>query len=209
MRSNTAILLTFAASASAAVDFMAIPHVRRELNILPRATAVNDAGQCASEALSIVKSMPTPPPQLVSDLAEHPQTDPCHFSIPQSLSAEYSSYEVEISSWFSGHKAELTSLASDCSILSSYTSLVNVCSTGGGSGSGSSGPNTAAADTSTGASAPTGSDSSSPSKTSGSDSSDSASKTAGSASKSTNAAVAHETGMAFAALAAAGIAAIL
>ncbi|KAL7929361.1 hypothetical protein V8C35DRAFT_315802 [Trichoderma chlorosporum] len=199
MHSNNAILLlTLVASASAAVDFMAIPHVRRELG-LPRATPVNEArdadpSKCASEALSIAQSLPTPPPQLVSDIASNPQTDACKFTVPASLSKEYASYSSELLSWYSGHKDELTSLASDCSVLKSYTSLVNTaCSTDGSSGSG---PNTAAA-------APTGSASAS-----GSDSG-SASKTSGGAAKSTNAGAARETGMAFAALAAAGIAAIL
>ncbi|RFU78381.1 hypothetical protein TARUN_3904 [Trichoderma arundinaceum] len=186
MRSNTAVLLAFAASASAAVNYMAIPHVRRELN-LPRATSASDSGsgdtaQCASAAISIVQSMPTPPPQLVSDLANNPQTDPCSFNFPQSLKSDYSSYQSEVLSWFSGHKDELTSLASVCTDIRSYTDVVNTCSTD------SSGTKTRAGD---------GSDSDSPAKT------------AGSQSKSTNAAAAQETGMAFAALAVAGIAAIL
>ncbi|KAK4066240.1 uncharacterized protein Triagg1_8072 [Trichoderma aggressivum f. europaeum] len=193
MHSNAVLLLTFVASASAAIDFMAIPHVRRELN-LPRATPINeirdtDPNKCVSEALSFVKTIPTPPPEIVSDLSKNPQTDPCKVSFPSSLSAEYSSYSSEVVSWLEGHKDELTSLASDCSVLSSYTSLVNVCSAGGSSGSGS-GPNTASA-------APTESGA------------DSASKTAGDAPKSTNGVAARETGMAIAALAAAGIAAIL
>ncbi|KAL7910519.1 hypothetical protein GGI35DRAFT_449014 [Trichoderma velutinum] len=195
MHSNAVLLLTFVASASAAIDFMAIPHVRRELN-LPRATPVNEArdsdpSKCASEALSFVKTIPTPPPEIVSEIAKNPQTDPCKFSFPSSLSAEYSSYSSEVVSWLNGHKDELTSLASDCSVLSSYTSLNNVCTAGDSSGSGSgSGPNTASA-------APTGSGA------------DSATKTAGDAAKSTNGVAARETGMAIAALAAAGIAAIL
>ncbi|UKZ57020.1 hypothetical protein TrVGV298_010870 [Trichoderma virens] len=182
MHSNAVLLLTFVASASAAV---------RDA----------DPSKCASEALSIAQSIPTPPPALVSDLAKNPQTDACKFSFPPSLSAEFSSYSSEVLSWYNGHKDELTSLASECSVANSYTSLVNTaCSTDGSSGSGS-GPNTAAA-------APTASSGSG--SGSGSDSgSDSASKTSGGAAKSTNAGAARETGMAFAALAAAGIAAIL
>ncbi|KAF3057695.1 hypothetical protein CFAM422_012209 [Trichoderma lentiforme] len=194
MHSNAVLLLTFVASASAAIDFMAIPHVRRELN-LPRATPINeirdsDPSKCASEALSFVKTIPTPPPAIVSDLTKNPQTDPCKVSFPSSLSAEYSSYSSEVVSWLNGHKDELTSLASDCSVLSSYTSLVNVCTADGGSSGSGSGPNTASA-------APTESGAGS------------ASKTAGGAAQSTNGVAARETGMAIAALAAAGIAAIL
>ncbi|KAM6478329.1 hypothetical protein HDV62DRAFT_400805 [Trichoderma sp. SZMC 28011] len=194
MHSNAVLLLTFVASASAAIDFMAIPHVRRELN-LPRATPINeirdsDPSKCASEALSFVKTIPTPPPAIVSDLSKNPQTDPCKVSFPSSLSAEYSSYSSEVVSWLEGHKDELTSLASDCSVLSSYTSIANVCTAGGDSSGSGSGPNTASA-------APTESGAGS------------ASKTAGGAAQSTNGVAARETGMALAALAAAGIAAIL
>ncbi|KAL7941497.1 hypothetical protein V8C42DRAFT_334736 [Trichoderma barbatum] len=188
MHSSTALLLTFIASASAAVDYMAIPHVRRELNLLPRATPINevraddDPSKCASAALSFVQAMPTPPPDLLSDIATNTQTDACKFTFPSSLSAKYSSYSSEVLSWYDDHKDELTSLASECSMLQSYTDIVDVCTDGDSSGS--SGPNTANA-------APTGS------------------KTAGSDAKSTNAGAARETGIAIAAFAAAGIAAIL
>ncbi|KAH6605453.1 hypothetical protein Trco_007160 [Trichoderma cornu-damae] len=215
MHSNTALLLAFVASASAAVDYMAIPHVRRELNILPRATpasqdSVDDTSKCASEALDFVGSLPTPPPQILSDLTQNPQTDPCDFTVPKSLSAEYSSYEAEVLTWFSSHKSELSSLVSECSDLTSYTSLINVCTSGAGGSSNASGPNTASAvPSSSGSSSPSKSSSASGFNTASTGLSSSPSKTASGAPVPTNAASAHEPGMAFAALAAAGIAALL
>lgn len=184
MRSNSAIaILSLVASASAALDVRAI---------LPRATATSggDLSKCATEALSIVSSLPTPPPAIVSDLTEHPQTDPCKISIASSLSADYSSYEAKVLSWFSSHQDELTSLASECSALSSYTSLVPVCSN---SLLNAAGATTGAAKT-TGA-APTGSN---------------ASKSSGAPKSGTSTgAGARETGMGLAVLAAAGLAAVL
>ncbi|KAL7807931.1 hypothetical protein V8C44DRAFT_336767 [Trichoderma aethiopicum] len=205
MSSNKALLLlTLAASASAAIDYMAIPQVRdllpaptpiSRINNLAARDASNDA-ECASSALDLLQSIPTPPPALLSDLSksvESQQTDPCKMSFPASLSADVSSYSSEVLSWYSGHEAELTSLAKECTAARSYTGLVNVCTKDGSSGSGSSGASE------TTASAP------SSSGTAGV-----ATKTAGaSTATSTNAGAARETGMAFAALAAAGIAAIL
>ncbi|KAL6856770.1 hypothetical protein J3F83DRAFT_718071 [Trichoderma novae-zelandiae] len=196
MYSNKALLLlTLATSASAAVNYMAIPQIR---DLLPKPTPVannnlardaNDDAKCASQALDLLQSIPTPPPAVLSDFAKHPQqTDPCKFSIPASLSDDYSSYSSEVLSWFTGHEAELTSLAAQCSAAQSYTNLVNVCTDGVSSGSA--------------ASKPTGSN------TAGSNTAGSTTVGAGAAT-STNVGAAHETGMAFAALAAAGIAAIL
>ncbi|KAK1242973.1 hypothetical protein MKX08_005785 [Trichoderma sp. CBMAI-0020] len=181
MRSAIAIL-SLAASASAAINVHAL---------LPRATSSSDsdASKCASEALSIVSSLPTPPPAIVSDLTEHPQTDPCKLSVASSLSADYSSYEAKVLSWFSSHKDELTSLASDCSALASYTSLVPVCSNSLFAAAGASGATTS------GAAAPTGSGAS---KSSGAPTS--GISTAGGA---------RETGMGLAVLAAAGLAVVL
>jgi hypothetical protein len=189
MRSTIAIL-SLAASASAALNVHAL---------LPRATSASsdDASKCASEALSIVSSLPTPPPAIVSDLTEHPQTDPCKISIASSLSADYSSYEAKVLSWFSSHKDELTSLASDCSALASYTSLVPVCSNSLFAAAGATGaPTTIATATTTGASVPK--------------SSHAGNATTGALKSGTSTAGgARETGMGFAVLAAAGLAAIL
>lgn len=188
MRSAIAIL-SLAASASAAINVRAL---------LPRATASAssdaDASKCASEALSIVSSLPTPPPAIVSDLTEHPQTDPCKISVASSLSADYSSYEAKVLSWFSSHKDELTSLASDCSALASYTSLVPVCSNSLADAAGATGPATTGA-------APTGSSASKAPKASGSSGAPKSGTSTG--------AGARETGMGLAVLAAAGLAAVL
>lgn len=128
----------------------------------------------------------------MSDLTEHPQTNPCKISIASSLSADYSSYEAKVLSWFSSHQDELTSLASDCSALASYTSLVPVCSNSLLDAAGATGATGAGATT---GAAPTGS---------------SASKATGAAKSGTSTAGgARETGMGLAVLAAAGLAAVL
>lgn len=187
MRSVSAIaILSLAASASAAINVRAL---------LPRATSTSDddLSKCASEALSIVSSLPTPPPAIVSDLTEHPQTNPCKISVASSLSADYSSYEDKVLSWFSSHKDELTSLASECSALASYTSLVPVCSNSLLAAAGASGATTTGA-------APTGSSASKPSSGFKSGAPKSGTSTAGGA---------RETGMGLAVLAAAGLAAVL
>ncbi|KAL6892084.1 hypothetical protein GGI43DRAFT_195412 [Trichoderma evansii] len=189
MRSTSAVaILSLVASASAALDVRAL---------LPRATSASgdDVSKCATEALSIVSSLPTPPPAIMSDLANHPQTNPCKISIASSLSADYSSYEAKVLSWFSSHKDELTSLASDCSALASYTSLVPVCSNSLLDAAGATG----GAGATTGA-APTGSSASKATDASKSGAAKSGTSTAGGA---------RETGMGLAVLAAAGLAAVL
>ncbi|OTA01123.1 SSCRP protein [Trichoderma parareesei] len=183
MSSNKALLLlTLTASASAAINYMAIPQVR---DLLPAPTPVAHNLKPRPRRRRRRRSLPTPPPALLSDLsksAQQEQTDPCKLSFPASLSDDVSSYSSKVLSWYSGHEAELTSLAKQCSAAQSYTGLVNVCTDDDSSGSGSAASKTADATT----------------------------KTAGAgAATSTNVGAAHETGMAFAALAAAGIAAIL
>ncbi|POR32372.1 Uncharacterized protein TPAR_07425 [Tolypocladium paradoxum] len=178
------VLLALAASVSANVNYMAaMPVVRDEHNLLPRQTLDT---KCISAALQIASSIPTPPPAIVSELLQNPQTDPCSFSVPASLSKEFASYSSELQSFASKNK----DLLSACTDLSQYNTITDcgkaatksaattatTSASRSGSGSGSGGGSTA-----TGASA-------------------------GSQSTSTRNAGARETGMAMAAVAAAGFA---
>ncbi|KAK5991531.1 hypothetical protein PT974_09815 [Cladobotryum mycophilum] len=181
---STLILASLAASTTAQFNLEAVAHARRDLHAMQARATGSDILACASAALDITQSMPTPPPDLLSDIIEHPQTDPCHISLPASLSGEYSSYTKEVKSWINDNKGKLSSLAKSCSIASSYTAVAPVCTSdagSGGSGGGSSGSGNGG----------------------GSDSGGSGSGNGGSASK---AAAPRETGMAAMALAAAGIA---
>ncbi|KAM0546016.1 hypothetical protein ACHAPJ_011030 [Fusarium lateritium] len=126
------ILVTLLASAVSANSFMAHPLMQRDL-LQPRATdAASAAGlstECQSAMLDIYKTIPTPAPKIVEDLTENPQTDPCHFSVPASLSKDYASYSSEIVSWYSKNEGEISSALKECPELSQYATAVPVCST--------------------------------------------------------------------------------
>lgn len=125
------LVVTFAAMAVASHNIMALPQVKREV-LQPRQTlSIPDiSSECQSAALDVIGSIPTPPPALVSDVAENPQTDPCStYEAPSSLSSDYASYSSEVISWYSSHESDLVSALSACPELSSYASLLPVCST--------------------------------------------------------------------------------
>ncbi|KAL6886013.1 hypothetical protein GGI43DRAFT_388737 [Trichoderma evansii] len=149
------------------------------VDLLPRATP---NAKCATEVLSLVANLPTAAPALASALIAHPPTDSCKVDLPSSLSADYSSYTDQLVSWYTSNSAEIFSLASDCSV-GSLTNIIPSCSS-----------------TAAPAAAPTGKGGNSTVPTAPSAPKSTKSSTAGSA---------RETGMGFAALAAAGLAAIL
>ncbi|KND92424.1 hypothetical protein TOPH_02960 [Tolypocladium ophioglossoides CBS 100239] len=197
------VLLALAASVSAHVNYMAaMPVERDELNLLPRQTLDS---KCLSAAQQIASSLPTPPPAIVSEVTNHPVTDPCHFSVPASLSKEFSSYESELQSFASKNK----DLLDACTELSQFNTIT-VCGKVVTNGAGAT---TATKTTSAGASAASASGSSaggssggSSGSASGSSGSTATGSAAGSQSTSTKNAGARETGMAMAAVAAAGFA---
>jgi hypothetical protein len=84
---------------------------------------------CATAALGLISSLPTPPPAIVSDAITNPQTNPCSFTPPSSLSSAYSVYSSELLSWASANEGELASVISECPEISSYASMVPICST--------------------------------------------------------------------------------
>lgn len=154
------LILAFAAAASAQ-NFMANPLVRRNIdasNLQPRQTLDADAldglsDDCQSAVMDIAQSIPTPPPAVLSDALENPQTDACSLSVPSSLSSAYSSYEQQLSSWIGDNIEELVSVVGECPELASLTSLVPVCSTDAGALLGGDTSATATADDTASASA--------------------------------------------------------
>ncbi|KAF4340183.1 infection structure specific [Fusarium beomiforme] len=125
------IILTSLLATAVSANFMAHPLMKRDL-LAPRATApaVGDiTEECQTAILSVYKTLPTPPPAIVSDLTEHPQTDPCSFSTPASLSKEYASYSSQVVSWYSKNEGEIKSALSECPALSQYATAVPVCAT--------------------------------------------------------------------------------
>lgn len=181
------ILLSTLLASAASANFMAHPNMKREIEARATATATGIlSDQCQSAILDVYSDVPTPPAEIVSDLLDHPQTDPCHFSTPASLSKEYASYSSEVVSWYDKNKGALSSALSECPALSSYATGIDACETGSGSGSKSS------------------SDSGSEAKATGTSGSDKASATGSSSSSSPTGAASRQTGMAVAAMAVAG-----
>ncbi|CAM1503178.1 Fc.00g079540.m01.CDS01 [Cosmosporella sp. VM-42] len=192
-----------AATASAQANFMLHAEMKREI-LQPRQTDGSISTECQTALLEVYSSVPTPPVAIISDLAEHPQTDPCHFSTPASLSKEYASYSSEVVSWYSANQDEISSALSECPILSQYATAVPVCATGAGGDNSKPATGVASKTSESGSKATDSGDSSSGSagsgsKTSGSGSSPSGTESAA-ATQTTNAGH-RETGMALAAIA--------
>lgn len=184
------ILLSTLLASAASASFMAHPNMKREIEARATATATGVLSEeCQSAILNIYSDVPTPPAEIVSDLLDHPQTDPCHFSTPASLSKEYASYSSEVVSWYDDNKKALSSALSECPALSSYATGIDACETGS-SGSGSDSKSS--------------SDSGSEAKATGTSGSDKASATGSSSSSSPTGAASRQTGMAVAAIAVAG-----
>jgi hypothetical protein len=83
--------------------------------------------ECQSAVLDLAQGIPTPAPEIVSDLLENPQTDPCSFSTPASLSSEYEAYSSSILSWYGKNQDDIMSAVKECPELSQFASLVPVC----------------------------------------------------------------------------------
>ncbi|EFY96308.1 hypothetical protein MAA_08220 [Metarhizium robertsii ARSEF 23] len=72
-------------------------------NLQPRQTDLGAATQC----LDLLKTIPTPPPDLVKEWTSNPPKDYCSISIPASLSKDWSSYTSSASSWVKAHSSDL------------------------------------------------------------------------------------------------------
>lgn len=119
-----------ATAVSANVNFMANPIMKRGA-LEPRQTGLPSLGditpECQSAVLDLAQGIPTPAPEIVSDLLENPQTDPCSFSTPASLSAEYSSYSADIMSWYGENSGDIMSAIKECPELAQFASMVPIC----------------------------------------------------------------------------------
>ncbi|KAI5465013.1 hypothetical protein BGZ63DRAFT_421993 [Mariannaea sp. PMI_226] len=195
MQSKIVLATTLLAAVVSADNFMLHPQARRDLEARATSTT-DDALSCANAILSVYSDVPTPPADIVSDLLDNPQTDPCHFTIPASLSKEYSSYSKEVMSWYDDHSKAIESALSQCPSASSYANMVPSCTDKGDSSkpTDDSSQSTGTVDSSNADSTKGSSDSS---KT---DSADSSKSTGGAA---------QQTAVAAAAMAVAGIAAVL
>ena len=206
MQSKIVLVSLLASAVSAQGNFMAHSQMKRDL-LAPRATD-SVAGldkECQEAIMEVYKTLPTPAPEIVKDLTEHPQTDPCHFSTPASLSKEYASYSSEVLGWYSKNEAEIKSALEECPALSKYANAVPICSDAAAAG----GDKTEATKTAEETEAETAATESGASKPSGSASAESASDaaatpTTSSPAQATNGA-AREGGMIYAAAAVAGI----
>lgn len=137
MHAAVLLLATLAASASANIG---IARFRRDM--MASATPSATPTACLTDAMSLVESIPTPPPQLESYFAANPPTgNVCTYTVPQSLSSVLLSYDSEVKTWYSSHEAEFKSLESECSGLFTGVSDSLTCTTGpaGGATAGGSG----------------------------------------------------------------------
>ncbi|KAH7134587.1 hypothetical protein B0J13DRAFT_84957 [Dactylonectria estremocensis] len=209
MQSKILVSSLMVSAVTATSGFMAAyPHVKREIEARATSaytymTAVPTTGiyspECQTAVLDLYDDVPMPPSDIVSDLLENPQTDPCDFTTPASLSDEYASYTSEVSSWFEEHKDEFSSAIKDCPALTEYTSGF-ACPTG--SSSSNSDDNSDSSDSSdSGSSGSSGSGSSDATATDGSND---ASETTSSNDSKTTGAASRLTGMGYAAVAVAG-----
>ncbi|KAI0833960.1 hypothetical protein F5Y06DRAFT_290164 [Hypoxylon sp. FL0890] len=89
----------------------------------PTVTETGLAGECLSSASALTTDAPTPAAALESYfegfVATANLSNPsilCQLtqSVPQSLSADYSSFDQQASSWFSKHSSEINALTSKC-----------------------------------------------------------------------------------------------
>ncbi|QPC79183.1 hypothetical protein HYE68_009935 [Fusarium pseudograminearum] len=119
-----------ATAVSANVNFMANPIMKRGA-IEARQTGLPSLGdiseECQSAVVEIAQGVPTPAPEIVSDLLKNPQTDPCSFSTPASLSSEYADYSSSIIAWYGKNQDDIMSAVKECPELASLASLVPVC----------------------------------------------------------------------------------
>ncbi|KFG77820.1 hypothetical protein MANI_004480 [Metarhizium anisopliae] len=140
-------------------------------NLQPRQTDLGAATQC----LDLLKTIPTPPPDLTKEWMTNPPKDYCSISIPASLSKDWSSYTSSASSWVKAHSSDLAKCPGGGQVTAK--SPLD-CKAGSGSGTQATATSgSATSGSATGASQPT--------------------KTGGAS---------RETGVAFAAVAAAGLA---
>lgn len=161
MYTKSILLASLAASAVSAKQlYPGHNQIKRDLAArqTENPSAVASAGQaCLTDLASAYASMPTPPPALESWLATVAVTDPCHFTIPASISSAEEEYASSVEDWYSSNSAAIASALSECPAYSAQASagdsgdftdsFTDVCATAtGGSGGGSNTDATTTAD---------------------------------------------------------------
>jgi hypothetical protein len=189
------LILATLATTALATQAISPEYIKRNL-VAIQARQTFDTG-CLTAILSVYSSAPTPPPEIASYESAHPQTDPCSFSTPDSLSAQFSTYQSQVMSWFGAHSSELYAALSQCPIATKFATAVPVC-TNTAAGAPKPATNTAGMTTSTTAATSAGTGSAVGGSTS------TASGASGASTSATKNVGARETGMVAAAIAAAG-----
>ncbi|PFH63154.1 hypothetical protein XA68_17263 [Ophiocordyceps unilateralis] len=125
---SLAFLLALVPPSCAEVNYLAaMPLLERRAHhnpLLPRQTGTAISGisqECLVAAESVLGSLPSPPPEVQSAILKDPQTNPCDFTTPSSLTSEFSSYSSVLASWASSNENKLTA----CSALSSLGALTD------------------------------------------------------------------------------------
>ncbi|KAI2619245.1 hypothetical protein GGR54DRAFT_135689 [Hypoxylon sp. NC1633] len=88
----------------------------------PTSTSSADSLECTTSALSLITDAPTPDAKLMSYFMNFATTANLENSsvlcqitqVPQSISADYSSYDQAVSSWVNKHSSDFVALASKC-----------------------------------------------------------------------------------------------
>ncbi|KAM4066362.1 hypothetical protein HRG_000471 [Hirsutella rhossiliensis] len=118
MQSIFALLVALAASALADVHFNAAMPVLAARDDAPQASATKPS--INPECKSVLKTFPTPPPEIKSEFKKSWPTNPCDFSTPASLSTQVASYSSAVSAWGTENKEKL-SVCSNFSKFSAFT----------------------------------------------------------------------------------------
>lgn len=81
---------------------------------------------CLQPLVSLFSAAPTLPQALSSYESANSPTDVCHYTVPDSLTAEAHSYHTAFSEWYHSHSSELSSAIGQCTGLDpSLISLFN------------------------------------------------------------------------------------
>ncbi|KAK4222964.1 hypothetical protein QBC38DRAFT_65140 [Podospora fimiseda] len=108
-----------------------------------------DLSACYSTLTEVLKSVPTPPPAILTFAITQTATDPCDVVIPKTLSSVYSSYGSVLAKWYATAGDSVTSALKQCPGYEELTQGLDVpLCTGGGPG-GIGGGNADAASTTT------------------------------------------------------------
>ncbi|KAK2066646.1 hypothetical protein P8C59_000442 [Phyllachora maydis] len=136
MLSTPSFIISALAASASATGLLHPAHLANKREVQARETgsmstsAGADATACLAPLLAAYSSLPTPCPAIVSYEQSHPVTDACSYSIPDSLSSDFSVYETEVKAWYRTHAADISSALSMCPQFSSLAaSDAPVCAT--------------------------------------------------------------------------------